>query len=68
MSFLDWLRKLGILRFGAESATYHNAKERPISLQQQDVLNSEKDVLFTHNSMELEDPQNDSDTEKKGGE
>ncbi|MFY9255844.1 MAG: hypothetical protein WAO83_20490 [Fuerstiella sp.] len=67
MSFLDWLRKLGILRFGAESAVYHNAKERPISLQQDDVFNSEKDVLFKHGSTKDEDSQNDSDAGKKGG-
>jgi len=45
MPLLDWLRKLGILRFGAEGAVYHNAKERPMSLMADDVFNSEKDVL-----------------------
>ena len=45
MTLLDWLRKLGILRFGAEGAVYHNAKERPMSLMADDVFNSEKDVL-----------------------
>lgn len=45
MSLLDWLRKLGILRFGAEKAVYRNATERPISMQQPGVLNSEKDVF-----------------------
>ncbi len=45
MKFLDWLRRLGIFRFGFESATYRNAKERPISLQQDGVFNSEKDVI-----------------------
>lgn len=47
MKFIDWLRKLGILRFGSESAVYHNAKERPLSLQQSDIFNSKKDVLFS---------------------
>ncbi len=45
MTLLDWLRKLGILRFGAEGAVFHNAKERPLSLQEDDVLNSQKDVV-----------------------
>lgn len=45
MSLLDWLRRLGILRFGSESAVYHNATDRPLSLQQDDVFNSDKDVI-----------------------
>lgn len=45
MKFLDWLRRLGILRFGVEKAIYHNAKERPTSLQQDGVFNSKKDVI-----------------------
>ncbi len=45
MPLLDWLRKLGILRFGAEGAVYHNAKERPVSLMADNVFNSEEDVL-----------------------
>jgi hypothetical protein len=45
MTFLDWLRRLGIVRFGAEAAVYHNAKERPISMQESGVFNSEKDVI-----------------------
>jgi len=45
MALLDWLRKAGILRFGGEKATYHNAAERPMSLQADDVFNSQKDVI-----------------------
>ena len=45
MSVIDWLRKLGILRFGAEAGTYRNAKERPDSLLMDDVYDSEKDVI-----------------------
>ncbi len=45
MKLLDLLRKLGILRFGAEAAVYHNAKERPLSFQQDGVFDSEKDVI-----------------------
>ena len=45
MKLIDWLRKLGILRFGAEAGVYRNAKERPMSFQMNDVFNSEKDVI-----------------------
>jgi hypothetical protein len=45
MKLIDWLRKLGILRFGAEASVYHNAKDRPASLQMDGVFNSEKDVI-----------------------
>jgi hypothetical protein len=45
MKLIDWLRKLGILRFGAEAGVYRNAKDRPMSLQMDGVFNSEKDVV-----------------------
>ncbi|MDD4101439.1 MAG: hypothetical protein PHU80_02255 [Kiritimatiellae bacterium] len=45
MNIINILRKLGIIRYGAESAVYRNAKERPLSLQQEGVFNSEKDVI-----------------------
>ena len=45
MKLLDWLRRLSILRFGAEKATYRNAKERPMSLQSDGVFDSAKDVV-----------------------
>ncbi len=45
MNVLQWLRRLGILRFGAESAVYHDATERPISLQDKGVFNSKTDVI-----------------------
>jgi hypothetical protein len=45
MKLIDWLRKLGILRFGAEGGVYRNAKERPMSFQMDGVFNSEKDVI-----------------------
>jgi hypothetical protein len=45
MTLIDWLRKLGILRFGAEAAVYRNAKDRPLSFQMDGVFNSEKDVF-----------------------
>ena len=47
MKLLDWLRKLGLLRFGVEKAIYRDAdaRERPMSLQSDGVFNSEKDVI-----------------------
>ena len=45
MKLLDWLRKLGILRFGAEAGVYHDATQRPASLQMDGVFDSEKDVI-----------------------
>lgn len=45
MKLIDWLRKLGILRFGAEAGVYRNAKERPLSFQMDGVFDSEKDVI-----------------------
>jgi hypothetical protein len=49
MTLIDWLRRLGILRFGSESGVYHNAKERPTSFQMDGVFNSEKDVINLDN-------------------
>ncbi|NLF72071.1 MAG: hypothetical protein GX575_23810 [Candidatus Anammoximicrobium sp.] len=45
MTLLDWLRKLGIVRFGAESGVYRDATQRPTSLQMDGVFDSEKDVI-----------------------
>ena len=45
MKLFDLLRRLGILRFGAEAAVYHNAEERPMSLQMDGVFDSKKDVI-----------------------
>lgn len=45
MKLLDWLRRLGIFRIGAEASVYHNARERPISFQMDDVFDSKKDVI-----------------------
>ncbi len=45
MTLLDILRKLGILRFGAEAAVYTNAAERPTSLQMEGAFHSKKDLV-----------------------
>lgn len=52
MKLIDWLRKLGILRFGAEAGVYRNAKDRPTSLQMDGVFNSEKDVIDLNKKIE----------------
>lgn len=56
MKLIDWLRKLGILRFGAEAGVYRNAKDRPMSLQMDDVFNSEKDVIDLDKKVESDTP------------
>lgn len=45
MSLMDVLRKLGIVRMGAVSGTYRNAKERPIELQMDGVFDAKKDLI-----------------------
>ena len=56
MKLIDWLRKLGILRFGAEGGVYRNAKDRPMSLQMDGVFNSEKDVFDLNRKAEPNTP------------
>ncbi len=45
MTLLDLLRKLGILRSGAEAGVYKNAAERPVSLQMDGVFDPQKDLV-----------------------
>jgi len=56
MKLIDWLRRLGILRFGAEGGVYRNAKDRPMSLQMDGVFNSKKDVIDLNRKAELDTP------------
>ena len=42
MGFLDTLKKLGILKVGAEKAVYTKASERPESFMDEDFALSEK--------------------------
>ena len=44
MKILDVLRKLGILRYGAKSATYTSMKDRPAEFYMEGVFNAEKDL------------------------
>lgn len=45
MSLMDWLRKLGIIRFGVTKAIYHSAKDRPAEFMMDGVMNAEKDLV-----------------------
>ena len=45
MSFMDWLRKLGIFRSGAKAATYTNATNRPDEFTQEGVFDAKKDLV-----------------------
>jgi len=45
MSFIDVLRKLGILRYGAKSGTFTNATNRPTEFQMDGVYNADKDLV-----------------------
>jgi len=45
MKILQILRKLGILRFGAVSATYTRADEIPSELLMDDVYDAKSDLL-----------------------
>ncbi len=44
MTMMDWLRKLGILRYGAKTGTYTSGKDRPAEFLMDDVYNAEKDL------------------------
>lgn len=54
MNLLDWLKRLGILRYGAEKAVYHNAAERPASFMMDGVYDSKKDVIDLNKKSESE--------------
>jgi hypothetical protein len=45
MTFLDILRKLGILRFGATAATYKSEADRPTEFMMDDVYDAKKDLV-----------------------
>lgn len=56
MTLLDWLRRLGIFRYGHEAGVYHNAKERPINFQMPGVFDAEKDVIDFNKPAEQTSP------------
>ena len=44
MKFLDLLRKLGIVRYGAKAGTYTSGTDRPTEFLMDDVFNADKDL------------------------
>ena len=44
MRFLDLLRKLGVIRFGAKKTFYTSGKDRPIEFMADGVFNAEKEL------------------------
>lgn len=44
MKILEWLAKLGILRFGAKAAVYKSGKDRPDEFLLDGVFNAERDL------------------------
>ncbi len=45
MTLLDWLRKLGILRFGVEKAVWHGGKDLPAEMLMDDVYSAAHDLV-----------------------
>ncbi|OGV61148.1 MAG: hypothetical protein A2498_12800 [Lentisphaerae bacterium RIFOXYC12_FULL_60_16] len=45
MTLMDWLRKLGIIRFGTKSGTYTSARDMPPEFLMDGVYNAEKDLV-----------------------
>jgi hypothetical protein len=45
VSVLGLLKKLGIVRYGAKAAVYHNGSERPLEFLMDDVFNAETDLV-----------------------
>lgn len=48
MSIIDWLRKLGILRFGTKSYTYTSGKDMPTEALMDDVYDPKKDLVSSN--------------------
>ena len=45
MKLIEWLNKLGIIRWGGTAGVYHNAVERPLELQDPGVFNARRDLV-----------------------
>lgn len=45
MKLIDFLAKLGILRWGAKHDTYHSNQERPAEFMMDGVFNAERDLV-----------------------
>ncbi len=49
MKLLDWLARLGILRYGIRKAVYTSGKDRPIEFLMPGVFNADRDLGITDN-------------------
>jgi hypothetical protein len=45
MNLMQWLRKLGILRYGTCAETYTSGRDRPTGLLMNDVFDAKKDLI-----------------------
>jgi len=55
MNIIKWLRKLGILRFGAVSGTYKSYKDIPDELMYDNVYDKQKDLMSKEDYKEIID-------------
>lgn len=55
MKFLDLLRKLGIIRYGAVSGTYKSYKDRPDELMFDNVYDKKKDLTTKEDLKDIAD-------------
>jgi len=46
VKIIEWLQKLGILRFGVKAAVYRNGADRPVEFMMDDVFNAEKNLVY----------------------
>jgi hypothetical protein len=45
MGWIDWLRRLGVLRWGARSGTYTSGADRPVEFMMDGVFDGRKDLV-----------------------
>lgn len=45
MKLMEWLNKLGILRWGTTAGVYRNAIERPYEMIDHNVFNADRDLV-----------------------
>jgi len=45
MAFIDWLKKLGILRYGVRKGSYKKSKDRPTEFMMDDVFDEDADLI-----------------------
>lgn len=53
MKLIEWLNKLGILRWGGTEGVYRNAVERPLELQDPGVFNARRDLVGGEEAADL---------------